>query len=77
MRKTPIVRDPKIYGWAVERGYAPKKKPPSQKKFIDKIAKAPKKIPPRPLFGLSLLDFQKKFTDKITKARMAILSEWK
>jgi len=59
MRKTPIVRDPKIYGWAVERGYAPKK------------------IPPRPLFGLSLLDFQKKFKDKVAKARMTILAEWK
>jgi hypothetical protein len=59
MRKTPIVRDPKIYGWAVERGYAPKK------------------IPPRPLFGLSLIDFQKKFINKITKARMTILAEWK
>ena len=59
MRKTPIVRDPKIYGWAVERGYAPKK------------------IPPRPLFGLSLIDFQKKFINKIAKARMFILAEWK
>ena len=59
MRKIPIVRDPKIYGWAVERGYVPKK------------------IPPRPLFGMSLQDFQKKFIDKVTKARMAILSEWK
>ena len=59
MRKVPIVRDPKIYEWAIERGYAPKK------------------IPSRPLFGLSLIDFQKKFKDKIVKARMTILSEWK
>jgi hypothetical protein len=59
MRKVPIQKDPKIYGWAVERGYAPKK------------------IPKRPLFGLSLIDFQKKFIDKIAKARMTILAEWK
>lgn len=59
MRKVPIQRDPRIYGWAVERGYAPKK------------------IPSRPLFGLSLIDFQKKFIDKIAKARMTILAEWK
>mgnify|MGYP001163237895 CR=1 FL=1 len=59
MRKVPIVRDPKIYGWAVERGYAPKK------------------IPKRPLFELSLAFYQKKFIDKVTKARMAILAEWK
>ena len=58
MRKVPIIKDPKKYGWAVERGYAPKK------------------IPPRPLFGLSLIDFQKKFIDKIAKARMTILAEW-
>jgi hypothetical protein len=64
MRKTPIVRDPKIYGWAIERGYASKKIPK-------------RKIPPRPLFGLSLIDFQKKFINKIAKARMSILAEWK
>jgi len=50
MRKTPITKDPKIYGWAVERGYAKKKIPKRplfelslaffQKKFINKIAKA-------------------------------------
>jgi len=59
MRKVPIIKDPKKYGWAVERGYTPKN------------------ISPRPLFGLSLIDFQKKFIDKVTKARMTILAEWK
>jgi hypothetical protein len=54
----------------------PKVKDPKEYIYAIEKGYSPSNIPPRPLFGRSLEDYERTFKSKVEKARTAILAAW-